>query len=101
MTASEQALYIYFRSDERDSAAVLEAMERHRSALRSDGVDVRFSRRSEIEKGLITWMEVYRVDEGTSAEAIRNEIERKALDSGLLRLARDGRHVELFIPVLA
>lgn len=100
MTGGEQTLYVYFRSDERDSAAVLEAMERHRSALRSGGMDVCFSRRPGIENGLVTWMEIYRIGTATSAEVAINEIEHKALDSGLSRLARDGRHVELFIPVL-
>lgn len=107
MTAFE--VYVYFRAEPGQSAAVQAALARQRAlAAARCGLAMRSGCRLDPPgKPYLTWLEVYRVAapggmtaapglELAALEPVLEAIERCALDSGLAALAAEGRHREVF-----
>jgi hypothetical protein len=97
--AAALAVFVYFKANASDDAAVLSGLARHRQLLSLHGVHLRFWRRTgERPSNHTTWMESY---ENTPhpLQVLTQLISDSAAASGLTLLAQGPRHVEIFEPI--
>ena len=97
--AAAVAVFIYFKANATDDAAVMSSLTRHRQTLFLHGVHLRFWRRTDERlNGETTWMESY---EGAPhpLQVLTQLISESASTAGLAGLSLGPRHVEIFEPI--
>jgi len=95
-SAPGHELFIYYRAEPARVEAVAGAVQQMQAQLcdAHPGLQARLLRRPDVRDGLQTWMEIYRLPEGTSPVALAAAIERAA--ESLQAQLTGRRHVEHF-----
>lgn len=100
-------LYIWFEADPAMDDAVqagFTALSRQMAAAPNTPLlgTARLLRRADLRQrpdgARATWMEIWRLKDGTALDVFSADLEREAGRVGLTRLARGGRQIEVFIP---
>ena len=89
-------LYIYYRVDETQAAALLPQVQAMQAGLAAaSGVQTALKRRPESKDGLQTWMEVYGATAPEFADTLAQAVAQAGLDSYISGV----RHTEIFVDV--
>lgn len=89
-------LYIYYRVDLTQAAALLPQVQAMQAGLAAaHGVQTALKRRPESKDGLQTWMEVY----GATTPEFADTLAQAVAQAGLARFISGERHTEVFVDV--
>jgi len=90
-------LYIYYRVDETQAAALLPQVHAMQAGLAAaSGVHTALKRRPESKDGLQTWMEVY----GATPPDFADMLAQAVAQAGLAGFISGARHTEVFVDVV-